>query len=363
MIHGGLEINLKKSDKKIFSQQCCLRNTHRETNIEDIWVNKEFEFLREKNNNNNWDPGCWTCQGNELAGLTSFRTGMYEKFGRKKNLSGPQRLDLLFDIGCNLACRTCSPDASTFWQKHLKENNIQFHSIKPTSDSDRMIEILKTLDLSNLEMVVFCGGETLMGAGYWEVADYLINNLPDADKKLTISFQTNGTMPVHKKYHELIEKCHLVKLHISLDGVGEKFEYLRWPANWNQFTDNISKLKETMPVNTMFLIEETISIFNLFYFNDLNEWVKNNFSTNRLGDPIAHTRHIAHGIFNLNNITIEYLDNLNGTTLRSMIPNSFKENPTIIKKMIDEINKFDMIRNQDWKKTFPEVASFYSRYS
>jgi sulfatase maturation enzyme AslB (radical SAM superfamily) len=188
---------------------------------------------------------------------------MLEKFSIKKDLTGPQRLDLTFDVSCNLACRTCGPESSTFWQKHLKDNNLPFATTSPISKATEMIAILKTLDLTNLEMIVFCGGETLMGDGYWQVADAIADMVPHAKEKLTISFQTNGTQSIKEKYFNIIEKFHLMKLHISLDGVGDRFNYLRWPATWEQVTDNIFNLRENLPVNVMFLIEETISIFNL----------------------------------------------------------------------------------------------------
>ena len=76
---------------------------------------------------------------------------------------------------------------------------------------------------------------------------------------------------------------------MSLDGVGERFEYLRWPATWRQVTDNIMHIRETAPSNTMFLIEETVSIFNFYYMNELDAWAKNNFTANREGDVTHHT--------------------------------------------------------------------------
>jgi sulfatase maturation enzyme AslB (radical SAM superfamily) len=283
-------------------------------------------------------------------------------FGKKQDLSGPQRLDLMFDIGCNLACRTCGPEASTYWQKHLSDNNMPYIGPSRHSRADEIISILKTLDLSNLKMVVFCGGETLLGTGYWEVARAIANMMPAAKHQLTLSFQTNGTQTINQRYHELMEKFHLIKLNISLDAVGEQFEYLRWPASWARVTDNIMSMKENLPINTMFLIEETMSVFNLFYQNRLDAWVKDNFATNRLGDVVDHTRHIAYGTYSLNSLSQEYVDSLTDTKLKSLIPPDWKEYPVRIGNMIADIKKFDAIRNQNWVKTFPEVAEFYKRY-
>jgi hypothetical protein len=363
IIHGGLNIILNNTSSVALIKSCCLRHDTYESDPNlNIWNDSRLIKLRDKNNKNEWHSGCWTCQGNEDAGLTSFRTGMLEKFGIRKNLSGPQRLDLTFDISCNLACRTCGPASSTLWQKHLKDNNLPFATTSPISKADEMIAILKTLDLTNLEMIGFYGGETLMGDGYWQVANAIADMVPHAKEKLIISFQTNGTQSIKEKYFNIIEKFHLVKLNISLDGIGERFEYLRWPAKWEQVTDNIVKLRENLPVNVMFLVEETISIFNLYYQNDLDCWIKNNFSVNRLGDKVTHTRHVANGIYSLTNLSQQYVDNLIDNPLQNLINPSWKENPQQIKEMIAEIETFDKIRNQDWKKIFPEVASFYSRY-
>jgi sulfatase maturation enzyme AslB (radical SAM superfamily) len=362
MIHGGLQINLKIEDDSIHVNHCCLRADTFKIDTTNIWNALEFLPLRQLNDQNKWDPGCWTCQGNENAGLTSFRTGMIEQFGERKNLSGPQRIDIMFDIGCNLACRTCGPHSSTFWQKHLKESNISFDGPLVAPRVNEMIEILKTLDLSNLESVVFCGGETLLGQGYWQVADAIANLVHDSVNQITLSFQTNGTQPIHKKNYKIIERFRLLKLNISLDGVGGKFNYLRWPAEWEQVVKNIITLKDTLPTNTMFLIEETISIFNLYYYSELDSWAKQNFSTNRLGDITNHTRHVAHGIFSLDNLSQEYVDAMQGTALSKLIRNDWKENTTSITEMIATIQQFDKIRNQNWAEVFPEVPKFYSRF-
>jgi len=362
IIHGGLHIFFEQNNQSPFVQNCCLRYDSYNIDLNtNAWQDTRLLSLRKLNEENKWDPGCWTCQGNELSNQTSFRTGMLKKFGERKNLSGPQRLDLMFDISCNLACRTCGPDSSTYWQRHLKENSIEFTSISPISRADNMIKVLKTLDLSNLEMVVFCGGETLMGNAYWQVANAIADMCPHAKDKITLCFQTNGTQSVDKKYYNTIEKFQLIKLHISLDGINERFEYLRWPAIWNQVVDNINTLKETLPVNVMFLLEETTSIFNLYYQDELAQWAQNNFSTNRLDDIIDHTKHIASGLYGLHNLTQKYIDNLT-PVLTNLITDNWKENPAEITKMIEEIRKFDAIRKQDFTKIFPEVAEFYSNY-
>ena len=361
MIHGGLDLGFREIPTGGAKHCCTITNNLVPVDINTNFFNdKHLVGLRDINKKDQWHPGCNNCKSLELAGHPSMRTGMNDGLGidGKTDLSGPVRIDLMFDISCNLACRSCYSGASTFWQKHLKDNGLWDKPVYSDKNKDKVITALSNLDLSNLKQLVFCGGETLLGKEYWEVTQWLADNVPNAKEQLTVCFQTNGTQPIPKKYFDLIERFHLVKLQVSLDGATDKFEYLRWPASWNQVTDNLLNLRAELPSNVMFLIEETISIFNLFYQDELDTWVKENFATNREGDITNHTRHLAVGIFNTNNVTTEYKKEID----QSYFKPNWKENPQEITKMVNEIKQFDLIRKQSFAVTFPQVAKFYTQY-
>lgn len=364
MIHGGLNVNLK-ADNSLGYNQCCLSTsplTVANTNLVN-WNGSELEQHRKDNRNGQWLKGCWQCENLEKVGVKSFRKSMIEKFGTNQNLNGPQRIDLLFDRSCNLACRTCGPRSSTFWSKHLKDNNLPVMDYPQNDNIDKIKHILKDLDLRDTRMIQFCGGETLLGNTYWQTAELLTELIPDTKNTLELGFQTNGTQSIDPKWFELIEKFKLVKLLISIDGVGERFEYLRWPASWNQTVDNIMKLRETLPGNVMFYVQECTSCLNMYYYNEVGDWVKENFSSNREGDKTDHGTQLAeHSYLNVRNITQEYVDSLANTPMINAIGSAWHEDPDRIKLFILQTEKFDKIRGQDWRKTFPEVADFYRRY-
>ena len=364
MIHGGLNLDLKLQSQ-IRVQHCCLRNDLWSVkDAKNIWHNQNYIPLRAINLENKWANGCANCENLEKSGMYSFRDGMNDGLGifKQQDLSGPARIDLMFDISCNLACRTCGTWSSTFWQKHLKQHGEWNQPIFTPRNKQDVIECLKNLDLSNLRQVVFCGGETLMGQEYWHVAEWLGDNVPNAKENLMICFQTNGTQPISEKQFGIIEKLSLVKLHISIDGLQQRFEYLRWPAQWNQVVDNILNIRQRCPTNVMFVIEETISIFNLAYLEETDQWVKENFSTNRDGDVVNHTRHLAQGRFSLANCSQEYVDHVSMTSARNLINCDWQENVESISVMINEIKKFDLYRDQSFSKTFPEVHDHYRRF-
>lgn len=362
IIHGGLNIYFDHGNLAV--KHCCLREDGFLVDINtDYWKDNNFSVLREQNKQNVWAHGCENCQGLEASGQVSFRSGMKQGLGVSGyELSGPSRIDITGDISCNLACRTCGPNSSTYWQKHLKIHNQWDKPVETSEYYNKIILALKKLDLSNLRMLVFCGGETLLGQAYWSIANWLADNVPNAKQQLTLCFQTNGTQSIHPNQYKLLDRFHLVKLHISLDGIGERFEYLRWPAAWDQVVDNIQQIRDLAPSNTMFLIEETISIFNLWYSDELSQWVNHNFTTNREGDPIDHTKHLAIGIFSLAACSQEYVAAMSRSNQRHLIPKTWQENPDNINKMISEIKKFDNFRNQSFEKTFPKVAEFYARF-
>jgi organic radical activating enzyme len=365
MIHGGININLKNNGS-LAVNQCCLSSTKLQlpSDLKTFWKSEKLQSIRNINDKNIWLDDCWQCKHIESSGLKSFRQSMIEHFGVKKNLSGPLRIDFLFDRSCNLACRTCGTHSSTFWEKHLIDNNLLIKTDFSKPDNIETIKnLLETLDLSNLEQVQFCGGETLLGTTYWNTAQLLADLIPNAKDKLLLAFQTNGTQPIPDKYYDLIEKFKLVKLMISLDGTHERFEYLRWPANWNQVVDNIFDIREKVPSNVMFYIQECTSCLNLFYFGEVGNWIKENFDSNRFGDATDYSTQLAnHAYLDVNYITQEYVDALNGTEMTKFISPNWNENPDKINEFIRETEKFDKIRGQDWRKTFPEVANFYSRY-
>lgn len=367
MIHGGLNVFLKGPTNELQFNQCCLSTTQLATpaSLSTLWHDVSLQRIRKLNDENTWLDGCWQCQRAESAGIKSFRESMIEGLGIEKNLSGPQRIDFLFDRSCNLACRTCGPLSSTLWQKQLKDNNLfsEIVNVDTLDNFDKIKKLLETLDLSNLKQAQFCGGETLLGNTYWKTAQLLADLVPNAKDNLLLGFQTNGTQPIDEKYYSLIEKFKLVKLMISIDGTGDRFEYLRWPASWNQTVDNILNLRDTLPSNVMFFVQETTSNLNLLHFGEVEEWVRANINTTREGDLVDYSTQLAvHNYLNVNNITQEYVDAIKNTNKFQFISPKWIENPGQIKTFLRETEKLDSIRNQDWKKTFPEVANFYSRY-
>ena len=361
MIHGGLNLVLKDAEPWI--QSCCLRTDFVPIQVgQKFWQLEPLQQLRTANQNGVWDPGCFNCESLEQSGMLSFRQGMNHGLRTEPGMTGPARIDLMFDISCNLACRTCGPAHSTYWQKHLKTLGEWSRPIFTPRTQDQVIAALSAINLDNLQQVVFCGGETLLGQEYWEVAKWLAQRVPNAKQQLTLCFQTNGTQPILEHNHAVVDSVHLVKLHVSIDGTGQQFDYLRWPATWRETTDNLENIRQTVPSNVMFLIEQTVSVFNVLSLNQVDQWAQCDFSMNREGDPVEVTRHLANGIFGLHNISQELRDQLLDRGLGHFVHPNWQERSSDIQRMCSEILRFDYHRQQSVAQAFPEMWQHYQRF-
>jgi hypothetical protein len=71
---------------------------------------------------------------------------------------------------------------------------------------------------------------------------------------------------------------------------------------------------------------------------------------------------LANGIFNLQNMSQEYVDEIKQSLHKNLIPINWAENPVAIQNMLAKIKKFDAFRNESFEKVFPELVNLYSRF-
>jgi hypothetical protein len=112
-------------------------------------------------------------------------------------------------------------------------------------------------------------------------------------------YNTNGTQLIDDKTKKLIEQFKFTRISFSIDGIGEKFNYIRYPAKWNQVEQNLIWWKNNLPHNSMLSLTVTASILNVLDLDEVIEWCRVNFSQSVFGDPIEIYVHQAFGIYGL----------------------------------------------------------------
>jgi sulfatase maturation enzyme AslB (radical SAM superfamily) len=358
-IHNNLSISLTNQGVRI-GPCCWFRNTDAMAN-DDPWNHPRLIDIRQANKNNLLDNiGCNQCIYMEQNGGSSRRTGINQYYDSyETDLSGPRGLEISIDYTCNIACIYCGPDLSTQWRNELGVDKKKFPIRMAEHD---IVALLDKIDLTNLDNIHFYGGDPFFTRTHEIILNYV-------DKRVGLSniyvwYNSNGTLRVPTRVFDLWEKCRLIKVYFSIDDIGRRFEYLRYGAVWQEVEDNMLWYKEVSPVNTMFVIQPTLSCLNLYYHQELLNWKSANFNTNRLGDLTDVTGHNVFGKFELTAMPDELLHkSLQNNKMNQWIvdfASSFKHNPTALVNTINEIKLLDQRRNQCFSQIFPEIAPYFS---
>lgn len=311
-------INIINQQGQLQISPCCFAPP-KNTDIVDFYNNEYLAKIRNSWNNNVWPIECNACQITEKQGFESRRQGSaqwYKDHNLNNNLVELVRLDYWVGNLCNLACAICGPNNSSKWREELKLPT----ELKKSSVN----QFWKDVDLSSLKFIHFHGGEPLLSKEHIEIL-YAIPH----KSSVQITYNTNGTIQASSKLLELWSEFGLVHLDFSIDDIGPRFEYQRYPAKWDSVADNLQWYIETSPHNVMFGVNTTVSWLNQKYQADLDTWLKKNFSVSKFSDPIEHRKQPAWGNLSCNN------------------------NPVTIKAYLDAI---DRRRGTDWRKTFPELV-------
>jgi sulfatase maturation enzyme AslB (radical SAM superfamily) len=302
---------------------CCVSKTVPITAL-DFKNNQYLTKIRDTWRQGIFPAECKVCEQSETNKLVSRRQGSnswYQDHKQSDDKVELVRMDYWTGNLCNLACVICGPHNSSLWRQELKYT---IESRRATIN-----KFWRTLDLSNLQYIHFNGGEPLLSKEHVE----FLNEIPNKHQ-VCINYNTNATVLPDQNLLDLWSKFQLVQLDFSIDDIGARFEYQRYPANWNQVTENLQWFIDNALHNCMFAVNTSVGILNQHNLDNLNTWLKQNFHTSRFTDPIEHRQQLTDGIFALNNA---------------------KE------QVIKFLNECDTRRGTNWKITFPELVDFYTR--
>ena len=355
-IHHGLM--LSKIDKQSLSYSvCCWADQLIRTSDQIDFFHPHLIKLRVENQQDTLPNSfCAKCIVQENSNKKSMRLGYLETHGKETYDPSIQYLDVNIDYTCNLACVTCGPYSSTTWRNELGIKDVD---VRPNINNFIKTQ-LQTLDLSNLKELRMWGGEPFLTLTHKQILQYLVEHTDVSQIKLM--YNTNGTQRIDQSTRELIEKFKFARISFSIDGIGNQFEYLRYPAEWNKVEENLFWWQENLPHNSMLSLTVTASILNVLSLNDVYNWHEQNFSKSVFHDDIEIYTHQAFGIYGL--------ESMPDTMIKH-----FKSQPDYcqpwiqqlsllglhqynLKKVLAELKKNDHRRNLNMATVFPEVADF-----
>jgi MoaA/NifB/PqqE/SkfB family radical SAM enzyme len=258
--------------------------------LKEIYDSDYMQDLRRKFRAGEKPATCNRCWEEEAAGRDSKRIHsrvrlkeMYSKVDWYNDQ--PDQLwflDLKLGNICNLKCRICGSWSSSKWAEEEmnylppgvnKKTHIAYTWLKQGAwprKTEVFWDNLKEL-LPNIRYFEFTGGEPWLINEHFELLEFAVEN--GYGKNIDIHYNTNATQPPTRLV-PLLGKLGRVDIAFSIDNIGDRFEYERYGARWNeanQIIDAVHGLKLMYPNITTQLCF-TINVQNVYYLDELLAW-------------------------------------------------------------------------------------------
>jgi len=307
--------------------------------------------------------------------------------------------DLRFGNKCNLACRSCGPTDSNLWYKDWEkftgkntffnrgigdvtietdENGSAIVKDSPFEwfDKTDLVSNIKN-EISNIKRFYFTGGEPTINHTHRELLQYTIDN--GYAKDLILDYNTNmAGVPgaIFKQWKKFKE----VNLGMSIDGIYEHFEYIRYPGKWNTAYKNMKRIDNNEFTNLKASVTMTVSIMNVLHLLDMQWWMREqNWNTidsniivhNLYGPDYLNTQNIPKSMksYITNRYRKFYVDirkkwpddnawlSLTETRLEAVLThmNSVEDDPSQWKTFFASGKKLDEIRKENWKESLEDI--------
>ena len=228
-------------------------------------------------------PECIRCFETESANGTSIRLNAI-KFHQIQTKPNYLLVGGVLDNICNSGCLTCNQDHST------KIGSLTSRTYPIVDNTNRFWQ-LPTDRIVHLDIN---GGEPSASKNYRDV----LKNLPSNIRSVRIN--TNCSIIIDE-IGDLIERGVKVTITVSLDGIEETHDFVRWPIKWDKFYSNLMfyKSQEQIDLNTW----TTVSALNLHNFTAIKQFTADN--------QLAHSYAFLHNpdVLNVryqNDLTLPY---------------------------------------------------------
>ena len=364
----------------------------------DYLKEKKEQFLKGE-----YPESCHRCKNDDAKGMQSKRDRENQAWtaqGGNWNTLDQQEftmIDLRLSNVCNLGCVMCGPKNSSFifqeTKKHQEKspghNWRQFYGVKeidllnPYTD-DQIDEII---DIIGPNARIYCtGGEPSLVKKTTRLLEVLLEK--GYNETVTLQFNSNFQV-LNQKWFDLLENFKGDMLP-SIDGIGKTAEYIRYPSNWKQVDDNIrSFIKQcgkTWTVKTM----PTVSSASIFGLKDMYDWWYNDIrqeiplvKETLLNNPYkamrvqVNNRLISPKYYDIRNlpqpakeVAKNDIDNIISEYSKYFqVPSETKYLEDIKKQIdlepnsefslfIEELEKYDTIRNTNWKDSLGRLEAF-----
>lgn len=215
-----------------------------------------------------WPNECQRCKQTEQINGTSIRLNAVE-FDKKQTQQDYLIVGGVLDNVCNSACFSCNEQYST------KIGSLKSKAYLAVDNSNKFWQ----LPLDRVVHLDINGGEPSASKNY----RHLLQNIPTNIKSIRINTNCSTVIP---EISNLVDRKIAVTVTVSLDGIEDTHDHIRWPIKWDKFYQNLMVYKSLgiQELNTW----TTVSALNIGDFDNILRFVKDhdlNHSYALLQDP------------------------------------------------------------------------------
>jgi len=232
--------------------------------IEQYYQSKELSELQNNLTQNIRDPLCSRCWKNEENGIQSMRQSILQDNDRIAHQNKIRQVKLHVGKTCNLACMMCFPSVSTTWDKlWIGDQPEDYEKILGHEHYDEYIENYIKKNIEDILYIETLGGEPLFSKRLFKLLTWIVKQ--DYSKNITLYIITNLTI-LTPSMIEVLKNFKKVVLTVSLEGIGNVNDYIRWGSNFDKIDINIKEaIKNSFHVGIL----PTVSSLNIHRLHEI----------------------------------------------------------------------------------------------
>jgi sulfatase maturation enzyme AslB (radical SAM superfamily) len=256
-----------------------------------------------------WHPECTRCKKEEESGMRSRREYENDDWGKYSGDISLEKMlpiteedgtldtskqdiefmDIRYGNFCNLKCRMCGPTDSHKWYDDFVKTTGRTH-YKDTHETIQLTKNAKgkwhtdqydwfqdnDIYWNNFEKyapdakkLYIVGGEPLIIDEHQESLERLVAS--GKAGKIQLEYNTNLTMVPDRLVH-LWEQFKQIRIGVSIDGIGDVFNYQRTPAKFDAVYKNMMTLQNNERINLKAWFAYTVTPMNVFHTADFMKW-------------------------------------------------------------------------------------------
>jgi len=257
--------------------------------LRDTWNGERYRELRQSLMAGEQHPACHVCWHNEANGIDSNRQineqDFWDDYADKIVAfedgtveTAPMWIESKVSNFCNLKCKMCSTESS---YKRTHDLDIIRKYSPEDAEFQHETRLLRPLELyeylqndpdlwEDVDRLQFSGGEPIINQEHYD----LLNSIPKHRRhRIQLRYASNLT---HLKFKDnnlidLWSQFRHVQVKISVDGVGDVYDYIRTGAQFDDVISNIRTLYAS-PVNVSLGLGFTVQAFNCFQLPEFYDY-------------------------------------------------------------------------------------------